>query len=435
VTPATSPAVSDARAAARRAKEAVRVLATLGHEKDRALEAMAEALERRAAEILAANERDVGAARREVESGRIPAPLLQRLRLTAAKIADLVDGLRQLASHPDPVGRVTLSSTLADGLLLERVTCPIGVIGVIFEARPDALPQIAGLCLKAGNAVVLKGGQEAAISNRTLTAVLQDALADTEVPPAAVTLLATREDVSALLQAEGDVDLIVPRGSSALVRHIQEHTRIPVLGHADGVCHVYVDAAADLEIARAVTADAKLQYPAACNAVETLLVHQAVAKALLPTLARTLRDRGVELRGDAATCQLAGVPVVAATDDDWAREYNDLILAVRVVPSLEAAIAHINRWGSRHTEAVITEDDSVWARFFAEVDAAGVYRNVSTRFADGYRYGFGAEVGISTGKLHPRGPVGLEGLVTYKYRLTGKGHVVENFRRPASKPR
>jgi glutamate-5-semialdehyde dehydrogenase len=420
---------TDVRAVARRAKDAARVLATSTHEKDRALRAMAEALDHRADEILAANAQDLAAARPDVEAGLMSEALFHRLELTGSKLADLVTGLGQLAAAPDPVGRVTLSTTLDTGLLLERVTCPIGVVGVVFEARPDALPQIAGLCLKAGNAVVLKGGREAERSNRALITVLGDAIAGAGVPPEALALLATREDVSALLAAEGDVDLIVPRGSAALVRHIQEHTRIPVLGHADGLCHVYVDARANLTIAHAVVMDAKTQYPAACNAIETLLVHETVADAFLPRIGRALADQGVELRCDpAAGRRLAGLPIVPAADADWATEYSDLILAIRVVPSLEAAIGHINTYGSRHTEAIVTDDDAAWTRFFAEVDAAGVYRNASTRFADGYRYGFGAEVGISTGKLHPRGPVGLDGLVTYKYRLTGAGHVVGNRR-------
>jgi glutamate-5-semialdehyde dehydrogenase len=431
MTPASAKALTDVGSLARRAKQAARLLATLGTQRDAALRAMADALERRSADVLAANGADVARARGEVEAGRLSDALLHRLHLTPQKLGDLVAGLRQLAAAPDPVGRVTLATELDDGLLLERVTCPIGVVGVVFEARPDALPQIAGLCLKAGNAVMLKGGREAERSNRALAAILQEAVAGADVPADAITLLATREDVSALLGADGDVDLIVPRGSAALVRHIQEHTRIPVLGHADGLCHVYVDAAANLEIAHAVVVDAKVQYPAACNAVETLLVHDAAADAFLPRIGRTLVERGVELRADpGAARRLSGVPFVNATDDDWTAEYNDLVLAVRVVPSLDEAIRHINVCGSRHTEAIVTDDDAAWARFFAEVDAAGVYRNVSTRFADGYRYGFGAEVGISTGTLHPRGPVGLDGLVTYKYRLTGAGHIVAVYGGP-----
>jgi glutamate-5-semialdehyde dehydrogenase len=421
---------ADVRATARRAREAGRVLASLGPEKSRALCAMADAMDRRADQIRSANQADLAAARLRVASGEMSESLFHRLALTPAKLADLTAGLRQLAAAPDPVGQVTLSSRLAPGLLLERVSCPLGVVGVVFEARPDALPQIAGLCLKAGNAVVLKGGSEAERSNRALSAILRDAIAGAGLPPGALALIETRDDVSALLQAEGDVDLIVPRGSASLVRYVQEHTRIPVLGHADGLCHVYVDARANLDMAHAVVLDAKTQYPAACNAIETLLVHEAVADAFLPGIGAALKERTVELRCDpAAARRLAGTPTVPATEADWATEYSDLILAVRVVPSLDAAIEHINRYGSRHTEAIVTDDDSAWARFFSEVDAAGVYRNASTRFADGYRYGFGAEVGISTGKLHPRGPVGLDGLVTYKYRLTGSGHVVENFGR------
>jgi glutamate-5-semialdehyde dehydrogenase len=419
---------TDVPTLARRAKAAAHLLAGLGHEKDAALSAMADALERQAAETLDANRADLADARMQVAAGGMSDALAHRLELTPRKLADLVTGLRQLAAAPDPVGRVTLATELDQGLLLERVTCPVGVVAVVFEARPDALPQIAGLCLKAGNAVMLKGGREAERSNRALASALRQAIARAGLPEDAITLLATREDVRALLAAEGDVDLIVPRGSASLVRHIQENTRIPVLGHADGLCHVYVDAAADLDMARAVVVDAKVQYPAACNAVETLLVHQAVAGRFLPVVGRALAERDVELRCDPeAARHLEGLRVTPATEEDWGTEYNDLILALRVVASLDDAIRHINTWGSRHTEAIVTEDDAAWTRFFAEVDAAGVYRNVSTRFADGFRYGFGAEVGISTGKLHPRGPVGLDGLVTYKYRLTGSGQVVSSY--------
>jgi glutamate-5-semialdehyde dehydrogenase len=419
---------SDVPALARRAKAAAHQLAAMGREKEAALSAMADALERHADEVLEANQADLADARAQVATGGMSEALAHRLELTPRKLADLVAGLRQLAAAPDPVGRVTLATELDRDLLLERVTCPVGVVAVVFEARPDALPQIAGLCLKAGNAVMLKGGREAERSNRALATALRDAVARAGLPADAITLLATREDVSALLAAEGDVDLIVPRGSAALVRHIQENTRIPVLGHADGLCHVYVDAAADLDMARDVVVDAKVQYPAACNAVETLLVHRDVAGRFLPAVARALAERKVELRCDPeAARHLEGLPVSPATDEDWSTEYNDLILAVRVVASLDEAIRHINTWGSRHTEAIVTGDDAAWTRFFAEVDAAGVYRNASTRFADGFRYGFGAEVGISTGKLHPRGPVGLDGLVTYKYRLTGAGHVVSAY--------
>jgi glutamate-5-semialdehyde dehydrogenase len=414
---------------ARRAKDAARAIAAFGPQKDVVLRAMAEALDQHSGELLAANAADLADARIAAEAGELPAALLQRLHLTPRKLSDVVAGLRQLAQASDPVGRVTLATELDTGLMLERVTCPIGVVGVVFEARPDALPQIAGLCLKAGNAVMLKGGREAARSNRALAEALRAAVAGAGAPADAIILLTSREDVGLLLEAEGDVDLIVPRGSASLVRYVQEHTRIPVLGHADGLCHIYVDAAANLEMAEAVVVDAKVEYPAACNAVETLLVHRAVAGTFLPRVGAALAERAVELRVDPEAGRwLSGLPVVPATENDWGTEYGELILAVRVVPSLDEAIRHINAWGSRHTEAIVTDSDGAWDRFFAEVDAAGVYRNVSTRFADGFRYGFGAEVGISTGKFHPRGPVGLDGLVTYKYRLTGSGHTVATHR-------
>ena len=340
-----------------------------------------------------------------------------------------------MAALPDPLHHVTLATALDDGLTLERVTCPIGVIGVVFESRPDALPQIASLCLKSGNAVVLKGGREAEHSNRILASVIRDAAADAGIPADWLALLETREDVAALLQADDAVDLIVPRGSSALVRHIQANTRIPVLGHAAGICHVYVDEAADLEKALAVVVDSKVQYPAACNAAETLLVHRAVAGAFLRPLATALESRGVEIRCDRSTRDLLrGAVTSEATAADWDTEHGDLVLAVRTVDSLDDAIRHINRHGSRHTETIVTEDRATFDRFFAAVDSAGVFLNASTRFADGFRYGFGAELGISTSKLHPRGPVGLEGLVTYKYRVMGDGHVVATYVGPNAKP-
>src|SRR5205085_5631839 len=292
----------------------------------------------------------------------------------------------------------------------------------------DALVQITALCFKSGNAVLLKGGREAEHSNRALFEIIQAAAASAALPGDAMALLERREDVNEMLKAEGLVDLIIPRGSNALVRFVQENTNVPVLGHADGLCHVYVDRAADLEKALAITADAKLSYPAACNAVETLLVHADVAREFLPAMTERLRAGGVEVRADRRSrAALGAVKVTDATEEDWRTEYCDLILSVKVVDTLDEAIAHVNAYGSRHTEAIITEDAAAFERFFAEVDAAGVYWNASTRFADGFRYGFGAEVGISTAKLHPRGPVGLEGLVTYKYKLVGAGHTVTDY--------
>jgi glutamate-5-semialdehyde dehydrogenase len=376
-----------------------------------ALTAVARALEAEAGSIAAANRRDLEAARAEVARGAMSESLYARLVLDEPKVAELAVGVRQLATLADPVGKVTLAVELDEGLILERVTCPIGVVGVVFESRPDALVQIAGLCLKSGNAVLLKGGGEAAHSNRALFDLVERAALGSGIPEGALALLESREHVDELLRCEGSVDLIVPRGSNALVRYVRQRTSIPVLGHAEGICHVYVDAAADVERALAVTLDAKLQYPAACNAAETLLVHRAAADRFLPRALAALKERGVAVR----------------TEGPWNAEYGDLVIGLRIVDSIDDAIAHINRYGSRHTDTIVTEDDAAWRRFFAEVDSAGVFRNASTRFADGFRYGFGAEVGISTGKLHPRGPVGLEGLVTYKYRLTGKGHVVSDY--------
>jgi glutamate-5-semialdehyde dehydrogenase len=415
--------------AARRAATAARRLACLTEEvRNRALVEVAAALETQAEAVLEANARDREAASAQVAAGEMSEALFRRLLLDEAKLETLVLGIRQIARMPDPVGQVSLATELDEGLELFRVTCPIGVVGVIFESRPEALPQIASLCLKSGNAVVLKGGSEAAHSNRKLAELIRGAAVNAGAPSDWLTLLEGRDEVTELLEADEYVDLIVPRGSNGLVRHIQANTAIPVLGHADGVCHVYIDAAADPEQAVAVSVDAKVQYPAACNAVETILVHRDVAPDMLPALVDALSGHRVEVRCDERALSLAGSPsVISATDDDWGVEFNDLVVAIKIVDGLEDAIAHVNLYGSGHTEAIVTDDDSAFERFFAEVDAAGVYRNASTRFADGLRYGFGAEVGISTGKLHPRGPVGLEGLVTYKYKLVGAGHIVSSY--------
>jgi len=330
-----------------------------------------------------------------------------------------------VAALPDPIGRRQLHTELDAGLVLERVTVPLGVVGVIFEARPDAVMQIASLAIRSGNGAILKGGREASRSCAAILEALQAGLAASAVAPLALELLTSREESLALLKLDGLVDLIIPRGSNALVRFIQENTRIPVLGHADGICHLYVDEAADLDQALRVAMDAKTQYPAACNAIETLLVHRAVAASFLPAAAAAFAAAGVELRGDAAA-QAHGVPH-PASDDDWRTEYADLILAVKVVDGLEEALEHIRRHGSRHTDAICTTDAEAAERFLASVDSAGVFLNCSTRFADGFRYGFGAEVGISTQTLPPRGPVGLEGLVTYRYRLRGEGHIAADY--------
>ena len=386
-----------------------------------ALEAMAEALEADAGTIVAANDADLEAARRE---GLAPA-LVARLKLDADKLAGAIAGVRQVAALQDPIGRRQLHTELDAGLVLERVTVPLGVLGVIFEARPDAVMQIASLAIRSGNGALLKGGREASGSCGAILAALRRGLARSAVDPACLDLLTSRQESLALLKLDGLVDLIIPRGSNALVQFIQDHTRIPVLGHADGICHLFVDRAADPALALRVALDSKTQYPAACNAIETLLVHRDIAPAFLGEAVPAFAAAGVELRGDPAACAL-GVPNPAG-EKDWRTEYSDLILSVKVVDDLEAALAHIARYGSRHTDAICTAEAAAADRFLAAVDSAGVYLNCSTRFADGFRYGFGAEVGISTQTLPPRGPVGLEGLVTYRYRLRGEGHIAADY--------
>lgn len=429
IAPALSTLAQRTRAAARQLAQCSTV------ERNTAVLAIAEALAAAAPEILAANQADCEAA----QAAGIGPALYARLQLDAPKLQAAIAGVRDVAQLPDPIGAVQIHRELDTGLVLQRRTCPLGVLGVIFEARPDAVIQIASLAIKSGNGVILKGGQEAVRSCTALVQAIQQGLAQTRVNPDTVLLLTTRAETLELLKLDRWVDLIIPRGSNSFVRFVQENTRIPVLGHADGICHLYVDAEADLEQAVAITLDAKVQYPAACNAIETLLAHAAIAPAFLPLVVPALQDRGVEVRVDPlsreclASLSLAQ-PLVAATEADWATEYSDLILAVRVVPDLAAAIEHINTYGSRHTEAIVTRNAQTAEDFMAQVDAAGVFHNCSTRFADGFRYGFGAEVGISTQKLPPRGPVGLEGLVTYKYHLVGEGHLCATYVGPNARP-
>ncbi|WP_404784812.1 glutamate-5-semialdehyde dehydrogenase [Altericista sp. CCNU0014] len=389
--------------------------------KNQALEAIAQALESSSPEIVAANVRDCELA----QANGLASALYARLKLDAGKLAAAIAGVRSVAALADPVGAVQIHRELDRGLVLKRVSCPLGVLGIIFEARPDAVMQISSLAIKSGNGVLLKGGQEALHTCQALVKAIQAGLAQTPIDPAAVALLTSREETMELLKLDRYVDLIVPRGSNSFVQFVQDNTRIPVLGHAEGICHLYIDRAADLAKTIPIVVDSKTQYPAACNAIETLLVHRDVAAAMLPEVAQALIAKGVALRGDAETQAI--VAVEAATAEDWATEYGELILSIRVVESLDAAIAHINTYGSGHTEAIATEDDRAAQTFADLVDAAGVFHNCSTRFADGFRYGFGAEVGISTQQMPPRGPVGLEGLVTYKYRLQGQGHIVETY--------
>jgi glutamate-5-semialdehyde dehydrogenase len=396
--------------------------------RNQALEAIAQSLEAAVPEILAANQADCQTAQEE----GLASALYARLKLDETKLRGAIAGVRDVAKLPDPIGVVQIHRELDTELVLKRVTCPLGVLGVIFEARPDAVVQISSLAIKSGNGVILKGGKEAIRSCEALVKAIHQGLQQAGLDPDVVQLLTTREETLELLKLDAYVDLIIPRGSNSFVRFVQENTRIPVLGHADGICHLYIDKAADIPQAIALTIDSKTQYPAACNAIETLLVHQAIAKDFLSQAVGPLQEKSVELRGDTRTLEI--LPIQPATEADWSTEYSDLILSIKIVDSLEDAIAHINTYGSRHTEAIVTEDEQAAATFMAQVDAAGVYHNCSTRFADGFRYGFGAEVGISTQKMPPRGPVGLEGLVTYKYQLVGNGHIAATYSGPNAKP-
>ena len=411
------------RAMAEAAKSASRVLAALDEVKrNAALEAMAQAVERASADLLAANLEDVRA-----EGGNLSTATLARLKLDEGKLAEMAEQVRSVARLPDPLGRRLDAIELDEGLNLTKISVPLGVLAVIFEARPDAVTQIAALAIKSGNAVLLKAGKEVERMAGVLVRVLREALVGKGLPADAVSLVVGRERVQELLGMHGLVDLVIPRGSKELVEYVQANTRIPVLGHAEGVCHIYVDESADEGLALRVIEDAKTDYPAACNAVETVLVHRAIAAEFLPRLAERLRAKGVGLHGDATVRELLrGVEVEAVAD--WHTEYGELAVSLGVVAGVEEAMEHIHAHGSSHTESIVAEDKVVAERFLREVDAASVMHNASTRFADGFRYGFGAEVGISTSKLHARGPVGLEGLTTYKYVLRGTGQVAGDYR-------
>ncbi|CAN5126826.1 glutamate-5-semialdehyde dehydrogenase [soil metagenome] len=426
----TTRSIASVLTLAKNAKLAANVLAgTSATDRDEALLAIAAEIATHEAEILEENKKDLQHAASLVAEGKINQALLERLKLDHSKLSSVVAGIRQLAKMPDPLGKIDLDRELDKNLELQRVTCPIGLIGVIFEARPDALPQIASLCLKSGDGVILKGGAEAEHSNRILFDCLKRAAQRAGLPGDCIVLLESRADVQELLKADRFVDLVIPRGSNSLVRFIQDNTRIPVLGHAEGICHVYVDESANFDKAISIICDAKVQYPAACNAAETILIHESIAPQLIPKLAKQLNERKVSLRCDCQSLKFAGPESDAspASEDDWGTEYGDLIVAVKVVKDLEQAIEHINEFGSGHTETMVGENQKTFDKFFAQVNSAGVYLNASTRFADGFRYGFGAEVGISTAKQHPRGPVGIEGLVTYKYKLIGDGHIVADY--------
>mgnify|MGYP001174232250 FL=1 len=400
---------------------AIKLAACSTEIKNGALARIAKELAAHKEEIFRANQEDL----RRSEAENLPVPLLKRLRFDESKLTDVIAGINSLIELEDPVGRTLLATELDDGLELYRVTCPIGAIGVIFESRPDALVQISTLCLKSGNGVLLKGGSEAVETNRVLARIIISASEAAGIPEGWCSLLETRYEISELLKQDKYIDLIIPRGSNEFVRYIMDNTNIPVMGHADGICHCYIDSAADPGMALRIAIDSKTQYVAVCNAMETLLVHRDIAKTFLPMLKKAADEKHVELYGCSETAAI--IDVSPATEDDWRTEYLDYKLSVRVVGSLEEAIDHINTYGSGHTDTIVTNDRERAARFMSLVDSGNVFWNCSTRFSDGYRYGLGAEVGISTGKLHARGPVGLDGLVIYKYMLLGNGHIVADY--------
>ncbi len=396
-------------------------LAAAGEDlRNRVLLDTAASLRKNADRIITENKKDLDAA----EKADLNQALVKRLAISEPKLEQMALGLESLAALPDPLGRTTLHRELDDGLVLNRRSVPIGLIGVIFESRPDALVQIAGLCVKSGNSVILKGGSEALNSNRILSEIIIEAAeAVSDVFKDTIMLVESREDIGRLLEMDQYIDLMIPRGSNELVRHIMDNTKIPVMGHSDGICHMYVDEAFNLEQSLDLIRDAKCQYPAVCNAIETLLVHEKAADRIVPLLPGKMPE--VILLGDEGVRRL--IDVESASEEDWDTEYNDYILSVKIIGSLEEAVDFINLHGSHHTDCILTTDDKKADYFMTNVDSSSVMRNCSTRFADGFRYGFGAEVGIATGKIHSRGPVGLEGLTIYKYFLSGDGHTVKPY--------
>ena len=399
----------------------IKISQTENQNRIKALNFMADYLEKNSKEILEANNEDYSNA----EKKGISRALLSRLKLSKSKLNSGIEGVRKVGDLADPVNQVQIKRELSKGLILERKTVPIGVLGVIFESRPDAVMQISSLAIRSGNGVMLKGGSEANLTNTAIVKALQEGLNESGLDKNAICLLTSRKDSMAMLNLEKYINLIIPRGSNELVKFIQENTRIPVLGHADGICHLFIDIEANLEMALSVALDSKIQYPAACNAIETLLVHKDIAPAFLEKAIPLFNSNDVKLIGDKRSVEL-GLKYEASLED-WKTEYLDLILSIKIVDDLEEAITHIQKYSSKHTDGIITENSNTANKFMNVVDSAGVFHNCSTRFADGFRYGFGAEVGISTQTLPPRGPVGLEGLVTYKYFLKGDGNIVDDF--------
>ena len=417
---------------AREAREASYLLAKLSTDvKDQALYKIADSIWQHKEELVESNRKDIETAEMMLRRGEITKAMMKRLELNNEKIQRITDMVRSVASLDDPIGKTEYSIELDKGLELYRVTSPIGVIAVIFESRPDVLPQIASLCLKSGNSILLKGGSEARHSNQQLFSIIKDAV--NVLPEGWIQLIEARKEIDELLKLDGYVDLIIPRGSNDFVRYIQNNTRIPVLGHADGVCHVYVDNEADVDMAVNVCYDAKVQYPSVCNAVDTILIHEEIADKFLPHMVDRFMKRNVEMRGCSRVLESVKGGVREATSEDWGAEYLDYIVSMKVVDDVDEAINHINTLGSHHTDAIITSNEKTAYRFMASLDSANVFWNASTRFSDGYRYGLGSEVGISTGKIHVRGPTGLEGLTIYKYYLEGDGHIVADYEDNKSK--
>ncbi len=406
----------------KKAKDASIVLASISSEaKNAALGCLAGAIKENRKKILEENKKDVKNARESNFEGS----LVERLALDDKKINEIIEMVESVRALADPIGKIIEKTELDKGLILEKIVVPIGLVAAIFESRPDAAVQIASLCIKSGNAVMLKGGSESINTHKLIVRLIKSSLKKANVPEESIQLIETREEIKQLLGMHGLIDLILPRGSNKFVKYIQENTKIPVLGHSEGVCHVYVDKDANIGKAVAVCLDAKCQYPAACNSMETLLVHKDIAKKFLPVISKKYAEANVELRGDKETMKI--IAAKEASEEDWNAEYSGPVLSIKVVGSVEEAISHINQYGSKHTDAIITENKAAAEKFLSLVDSSSVMHNCSTRFADGFRYGKGAEVGISTSKIHARGPVGLEGMAIYKYVLRGNGQVVSDY--------
>ena len=412
----------------KQAKEAALKLASIDEKtKNSALTYLAESIKESKNEIIRENKKDV----EKAEAKNLNESLIKRLILDEKKINEIIGIIETVKNLEDTIGKITEKTELDKNLVLEKITVPIGLIGAIFESRPDATIQISSLCIKSGNAVILKPGSEAINTNKILVKLIKNSLKKANIPQDSVQLIETREEVREILKLHNYIDLIIPRGSNKFVKYIQENTKIPVLGHSEGICHVYVDKDADINKAISICFDAKCQYAAVCNAMETLLVHKDIAGKFLPLIANKYKEAEVELRGDKETRKI--IKTKEATETDWKSEYNDLVLSIKIINNADEAIAHINKYGSKHTDAIVTENQKTAEKFLTLVDSGSVMHNCSTRFADGFRYGKGAEVGISTAKLHARGPVGLEGLTIYKYLLRGNGQIVEDYDRGKKK--